>query len=71
MKLQGVISSRDQEELSSLRHFWETKGDITRMHGYKELLAKHPDIDRAWNTYKDAEDNLTRLLKHKTSEQEF
>lgn len=45
-----------EQELDSIKYFWEYKGDLERYTKFEELKPKlereYPEILKAWNDYK-------------------
>ena len=63
------IQKDEESHLNSLLYFWTERGDLERYANFekiKPMLAKrHPEILRAWYSYKDAKRTLTLLLESK------
>ena len=64
----------NNDDLHSLRYFWEEKGDITRWVGWEskkaEIGKEHPQILWAWENYLETRRCLTEKIRSAVSNSE-
>ena len=57
-----------EDQLSSIKYFWQDKGDLERYCSFEELkpalLEQKPEIIKAWNDYKTAVAILDAVIEN-------
>lgn len=60
--------AKDLDDRRMIQYFWLERQALERMTNWRETIAKYPKVQAAYDRWKEAEEELTNVVRALTSE---